>query len=69
MGVLFAFLALHLLHQRHEAVGVEYGTVELDSFFAKTTHFARIFLVAGEARASLKTVSGTLRHQVFEVLF
>ena len=26
------FLALHLLHQRHEAVGVEYGTVELERF-------------------------------------
>ena len=24
------FLALHLLHQRHEAVGVELGTVEVD---------------------------------------
>ncbi len=28
-SVLFAFLARHLLHQRHEAVGVERGTVEL----------------------------------------
>ncbi len=29
VSVLFAFLALHLLHQRHEAVGVECRTVEL----------------------------------------
>ncbi len=28
-SVLFAFLVLHLLHQRHEAVGVECRTVEL----------------------------------------
>ena len=32
VSVLFVFLALHLLHQRHEAVGVECGTVGLVSF-------------------------------------
>ena len=32
-SVLMCLLALHLLHQRHEAVGVECGTVELVNVF------------------------------------
>ena len=50
MGLGWDFLALHLLHQRHEAVGVESGTVELVLHVAVWPSFRPRF-VAGRGGA------------------